>query len=174
MINMIGLKRGIVKLTSYKKEWPLEFEKEKKNLEKILGSKIVSIEHCGSTAIPGIKAKPVIDILVGVNTVKREGEYCNNRLDKLKGYYSRNKYFPKKDKFVVAKGNKQTRTHYIHIVRYNGNIWNKLIYFRNKLINNKNLAQKYSKLKEELFKAHPDERRVYTEKKSNFIKSILN
>lgn len=170
---MIGLKRGIVKLTPYKKEWTLEFEKEKKKLEKILGDKVISIEHCGSTAIPGIKAKPIIDVLVGVRTVKREGKFCNNKLDKLKGYYSRNKYFPKKDRFIVAKGNQQTRTHYIHIVKYKSAIWNRLIDFRDKLRSNKKFAEKYSKLKEELFKAHPDERRIYTEKKSNFIKSVL-
>lgn len=164
---MIGLKRGIVELTPYRKEWVVEFEKEKKELEKI-----VSIEHCGSTAIPGIKAKPVIDVLVGVKTVKREGKYCNNKLDKLKGYYSRNKYFSKKDRFVVAKGNEETRTHYIHIVKYKGAIWNKLINFRDYLIKNKKAAQKYSKLKEELSKAHPDERRAYTEKKTKFIKKL--
>lgn len=170
---MIGLQRGKVKLIPYKKEWAVEFEKEKLRLEKILGDKAISIEHCGSTAVPGIKAKPVIDIMVGVKTIKREGEFCNNKLDKITGYYSRNKYFSKKDRFVVAKGNEQTRTHYIHIVKHKGAIWSRLINFRDKLRKNKNLAQKYSKLKEDLFKAHPDERRVYTEKKSNFIKSIL-
>lgn len=170
---MIGLKRRIVKLTPYKKEWSLEFEKERKKLEKIIGDKVISIEHCGSTAIPGIKAKPVIDVLVGVKTVKKEGKSCDDELDKQKGYYSRNKYFPKKDRFVVAKGNQDTRTHYIHIVKYKGAIWNKLIDFRDKLRNNKKLAEKYSKLKEELFKVHPDDRRAYTEKKSKFIKSVL-
>jgi len=171
---MIGLKRGIVKLTSYKKEWPVEFKKEKKRIEDLLGDKIIAIEHCGSTAVPNLDAKPVIDILVGVKTIKREGEYCNNRLDKLKGYCSRKKYFPKKNRFVVAKGNDKTRTHYIHIVRYKGIIWKKLIMFRDCLRNNKSALDKYSKLKKNLSNSHPDERKIYTQKKSKFIKDILN
>jgi GrpB-like predicted nucleotidyltransferase (UPF0157 family) len=170
---MLGLKRGTVNLVSYKKEWVNEFEKEKKNLERILGDTIISIEHCGSTAIPGLKAKPIIDVLVGVKTVKKEGEYCNAKLDRVKGYYSRNKYFPKKDRFVVAKGNAKVRTHYIHIVRYKGGIWNKLLRFRDYLKKDKKAMTQYLVLKEKLSLAHPDERRLYTKKKSDFIKKVL-
>lgn len=170
---MIGLTRGKVVLVPHRKEWGDAFLKEKKNLKKILGDHVVAIEHCGSTAIPGIKAKPVIDVLVGVKTVKKEGEKCATLLDNTKGYYSRNKYFPKKDRFVVAKGNEAMRTHYIHIVRYKGTIWNNLFRFRDILKTNKVLAREYSTLKEKLERAHPDERRVYTQKKSVFVRKVL-
>jgi len=170
---MIGLKRGKVALVPYTKEWVTAFEKEKEKLQKILGDHVISIEHCGSTAIPGIKAKPIIDVLVGVKTVKREGKYCSDVLDALPGYYARNKYFPKKDRFVVAKGNQETRNHYIHIVRHHGAIWNRMIHFRDYLRSNKKVAQNYSKLKEDLSKAHPDERVAYTKKKTSFIKQHM-
>lgn len=170
---MVGLKRKTVKLSPYSKKWVLEFEKEKRNLQKILCDKVVCIEHCGSTAVPGLKAKPVIDVLVGVKTVKKEGRYCSNKLNKLKQYHLRNNYFSPKNRLIVAKGNQQVRTHYIHIVRYKGAIWNRLIKFRDILRNNKKLRLEYQRLKEDLSKAHPGERKVYTKKKSDFIKRVL-
>ncbi len=170
---MIGLKRGIVKLTPYQKEWAKEFQNEKLRLEEILGNNALIIEHCGSTSIVGMKAKPVIDVLVGVKTVKKEGRKCEKILDDLANYFSRNAAFPKKDRFVVAKGNDVSRTHYIHIVKYNGAIWKKTLFFRDYLRTHDKAAQEYSDLKDDLHKKHPNERRTYTKNKSVFVRGIL-
>lgn len=170
---MIGLKRGIVKLSPYQKSWVKDFQKEKIELEKILGNNIVTIEHCGSTSVEGLSAKPIIDVLVGVKTIKREGKKCNKILDPLTGYFPRGKAFPKKDRFVVAKGNDISRTHYIHIVRYNGAIWKKTLFFRDYLRLHRKFAQEYANLKDDLQKKHPDERRTYTKNKSEFVKEVL-
>jgi len=171
---MIGLKRGVVKLVSYQKSWSKEFNKEKVKLEKVLGKNAVSIKHCGSTSIPGMKSKPIIDVYVGVKTVKREGKKCERILDKLPGYYPRNATFPKRDRFVIAKGNETKRTHYIHVVRYKGTVWNKTLFFRDYLRKNKGASKKYSDLKQQLFRKHSQDRRIYTGNKSKFVKSILN
>lgn len=67
---MIGLKRGTVKLMPHNKVWFSIFEKEKKHLKKKLGNLAIDIQHIGSTSIPGIPAKPIIDIAVGVRSLK--------------------------------------------------------------------------------------------------------
>lgn len=64
---MIGLKRGTVKLCNHEKEWELEAQRTISRLNKILGTIAIDIQHVGSTSIPTIKAKPIIDIVVAVD-----------------------------------------------------------------------------------------------------------
>ena len=63
----MSLKRGIVELVDYDENWQEEYKKEEKLLKDVLGEKIKEIHHIGSTSIPGLKAKPIIDILVVIN-----------------------------------------------------------------------------------------------------------
>lgn len=169
---MIGLKRGIVKLAPYDKAWPKEFEQEKKKLVNVLGSNVVSIEHVGSTSIPGLVAKPIIDVLIGVKTIKKQGKSCIKVLSKKAGYYERQKYFPK-IRFLVAKGDEDKRTYYIHIVKYGGGIWKRSIAFRDYLRKHDNVTKKYAELKKELASQYGDSRVSYTAKKSKFIKDVI-
>ena len=67
---MVGLQKNSVAVYPYDEEWPIEFEKEKKILEGILKNFDVEIEHVGSTSIPGLSAKPIIDIAIGVKDEK--------------------------------------------------------------------------------------------------------
>lgn len=169
---MIGLKRGTVKIIPYDKTWPIEFNREKEKLEKLLGPNVISIEHVGSTSIHNLGAKPIIDVLIGVKSIKKEGKICSNILDKKSGYYKRFKYSPKV-RFLIAKGNEEKRTHYIHIVRYKGRIWDRSILFRDYLRKNKLAIKKYFKLKKLLANKYNDNREKYTKEKSAFIKSSL-
>ena len=65
----MALKRGIVELAEYNSNWKKEYEKEEKLLKEVLGDRIIEIHHIGSTSIEGLKAKPVIDILVVINSL---------------------------------------------------------------------------------------------------------
>ena len=168
---MIGLKQGIVKLFPYSKDWAIEFEREKKRLH-ILNGNFISIEHIGSTSIPGIKAKPVIDVVIGVKSVKREGRKCVKILNKSPGYYERPKHFPK-TRFFVTKGNENRQTHYVHIVRYKGDIWNSLLLFRDYLRRHKDVLKQYEQLKLALAVQYGGNRAIYTKKKSKFINNTL-
>ena len=86
---MIGLKRGTVKLCEHEKEWEIEAQNTISRLKKILGNVANDIQHVGSTAIPSIKAKPIIDIAVAVDDfndvlalekeLKDEGFYVGSR-----------------------------------------------------------------------------------------------
>jgi GrpB-like predicted nucleotidyltransferase (UPF0157 family) len=65
----IGLHRGTVKLVTHNPKWAECFSQEKELLVKILGQKILDLRHIGSTSIPGILAKPILDILAAVKTL---------------------------------------------------------------------------------------------------------
>ena len=166
---MIGLKRHIIKLAPYDKNWSQEFQTEKKRLEKILGSKAVAIEHIGSTAIPNMSAKQIIDILVGVETLKKEGIRCVKLLEEYSLRYKKRT----KIRYFVVKGDDSTRTHNIHIARFKGRRWNKLLAFRNYLRSHPRAAKEYNTLKKELEKSYGSKPKLYTEKKLNFVKNIL-
>lgn len=60
----MALKRGIVKLENYQNNWVKEYEEEAKTIQKLLGSGVLEIHHIGSTSIPGLEAKPIIDMLL--------------------------------------------------------------------------------------------------------------
>ncbi|MCX6741019.1 MAG: GrpB family protein [Candidatus Parcubacteria bacterium] len=168
---MIGLKRGIVKLTPHQKQWGIYFIKEKKRLQKSLGQKVIAIEHIGSTAIKNISAKPIIDIAVGIKKLK-DGRQLIRSLEKL-GYHYRPLAGLKNQRLFFAKGPESNRTHYLHLVKYNGQTWKKHLFFRDKLNSNKKIAKQYSALKKQLAKKFSQDRQSYTAKKHGFIQSVL-
>lgn len=81
---MIGLEKGTVRLAPYSEEWAQSFEREKEALIECLGDLIIDIEHVGSTAIEGLEAKPIIDILISIKKLG-EGFKCIDPLKNL-GY----------------------------------------------------------------------------------------
>lgn len=66
MTDDIGLTRGTVKVVEYKPSWAVLFQEEKQHLQEVFGDKVHGIEHIGSTSVPGLAAKPIIDIIVAV------------------------------------------------------------------------------------------------------------
>jgi len=111
---MIGLKRGTVKLSSHHKQWAKLFETEKENLLSALNQFKANIEHVGSTAIPGVPAKPIIDMLLfipdNINVQK-----IHDILEK-QGYENRGEQgVPGRQIFV--KGPEENRTHYLHVTK---------------------------------------------------------
>lgn len=168
---MIGLKRGVVKLVPYNKNWINFFNSEKKILEKNLSGNSIFIEHAGSTAIPGLSAKPIIDIWVGAKAVKTFKKIVPN-LEKSGYSQVKNSKAPNVH-LVFAKGSElKGTTHYLHLVKYKGKIWNDTLFFRDWLRLHKNSAKKYAALKLNLSKKYPNNRMAYIRGKSNFILSI--
>ena len=79
----MALKRGIVELAEYNSNWKKEYEKEEKLLKEVLGDRIIEIHHIGSTSIEGLKAKPVIDILVVINSLDEINDIRNRNPKKI-------------------------------------------------------------------------------------------
>lgn len=138
----------------------------------ILGDDVIDIQHIGSTAIPAIKAKPIIDIVVGVTDFDRIKSY-NEQLQK-EGIFYRGSDVEHQLLYVMGDVESDTRTHHIHIVKWNGIEWKNYIHFRDYLNANENVALCYQKLKEELESKYADDRVAYTNGKQDMIDTILN
>src|SRR6185437_1810882 len=76
---------GQIKVVEYDLNWPAMFDQEREKLESVLGELVVTIEHMGSTAVPGLAAKPIIDLLVGVRSLNEARLCCIDPLQSL-GY----------------------------------------------------------------------------------------
>ena len=165
----IGLKRGTVRVFPYRKQWATEFEREKARILEVCGDKVVAVEHIGSTSVPGLAAKPIIDIAVGIKRLK-DAKKLLPALQKLDYHFYKDF---QRQRLFVAKGPDEKRTHYLHVMRYNGAKWKTNQLFRNYLQTHPEAMQQYATLKQKLAKAHPDDRQAYADGKAAFIKSII-
>ena len=161
-------------LTSYDPRWPEMAELEKKILRETLSSITCEIEHVGSTSIPNLGAKPVIDLMIGVASLA-EAEKTIEPLEKI-GYsfWSENS---NKWHFFFVKGLPSLggtgRSHHVHVVDRNHNFYLKQILFRNYLRENPKSAHDYFELKIKLSQKFHDDRDAYTNGKTEFVNSIL-
>ena len=168
----LGLKRGIVQLEPHDKRWDEAAIQTIKILKSILGDDAIDIQHIGSTAIPAIKAKPIIDIAVGVTDFEKIMSY-NEQLQK-EGIFYRGSDVEDQILYVMGDMEKDIRTHHIHVVKWNGTEWKNYIRFRDYLNANGDVALQYQKLKEELESKYAGDRAVYTNGKQDMINKILN
>lgn len=172
---MLGLKRGTVALYPHEKAWAREAQNTILRLKAILGDTAADMQHVGSTAVPGIKAKPIIDIAVATDDF-------NNVLaltDELQagGFY----YRPKTElggQLLFAcgsyyDGTGDEQTHFIHVVRSGSKEWTDYINFRDYLIATPAAAKEYEALKVFLAQQTPTAREIYTRKKHDFITRTL-
>jgi GrpB-like predicted nucleotidyltransferase (UPF0157 family) len=160
-------------LTEYNPAWAELFQLEKQRIIATVGSKhILSIEHIGSTAIPGLLAKPTIDILIEIQN-DADLDLIKEDLKKI-GYG----FIPKPENppphMMFAKGytHKGISGQTFHIqIRYTGD-WDEIA-FRDYLISNPETALEYVNLKMELAHKYENDREKYTENKSDFIKRVV-
>ena len=166
----MALKRGIVKLIEYDPNWEKEYEIEKTFLKKILSNYIIEIHHVGSTSIPGMMAKPIVDILVVVNSLDLmpEIEEILTKYDYHKG--GRDDIA---DKVFFAKGPDEARSHYLHFTTLYSDTYYSQLYFKRYLINHPDYFKKYFNLKKKLATKYADNRDKYTESKSGFINEVI-
>ena len=166
----IGLKNKTVKLVSYNPAWEKLYKKEKKILLSLVKMHGLDIQHIGSTSIYGAKAKPIIDIAIGVKDLKDAEKFIKPL--KLLGYnYKHDAGITGRHFF--AKGSDMKTTHHLHIVKINGKLWNNQIIFRDYLKKHKKAVKEYNDLKFKLAGKYENDRGKYTAKKSRFIKAIL-
>jgi len=166
---VIGLRQGTVQLSPYDDSWPAEFAKEVELLRGVFGDDI-EIEHVGSTAIPGLIAKPLIDIQVGINNLADAKNFIP-QLVKL-GYH----YMPERDKpdeVFLPKGPEELRTHYLHVVEIGSVRWKNTLLFRDYLRTHSDERDEYARLKRELAQQYGEYRPAYTEAKTVFVASVI-
>lgn len=162
--------RAPVVLSEYDPAWPLNFEEEKQFLSGVIGDYLSgSIEHVGSTAVTGLVAKPVIDIMFGVKTLRAS----RPAIDALEsaGYV----YSPYKTDVMhwFCKPSDAHRTHHLHLIPHESALWRERIKFRDLLRSEAHIANQYADLKRQLAVRYKDDREAYTEKKWPFIRDAL-
>lgn len=170
---MLGLKRGTVQLCEHEQAWEIEAQNTILRLKEILGAVIKDIQHVGSTSIPSIKAKPIIDVVIAVDDF--EDVLLLEEELKKQGFY----YRPKVDlgeQLLFASGSYydstgDLQTHFIHIVKTGSMDWRNYINFRDYLNSTPAVAKAYEDLKVLLAKQAPVDngREKYLRGKHDFI-----
>jgi GrpB-like predicted nucleotidyltransferase (UPF0157 family) len=158
-----------VELNQSDSTWGMAFTEESLRISALLSPEIVSIHHIGSTAIPGISAKPIIDILVEVTDIDRIDGY-NEHMGSL-GYIPRGEHGIQGRRFFI-KPSEDFRTHHVHIYQTGNPEIEPHLRFRDYLIAHPNEAQIYSQLKEDLALRYPDDIHAYMDGKKEYIEGI--
>ena len=165
----MGKMRTIV-VVPYDSDWPMQFRAEAAKIAAIFGPELVSIHHIGSTSVPGLSAKPIIDIMPLVRDIE-EVELFNLAMLRL-GYEPRGELgIPGRRYFV--KGGDAQRTHHVHTYALDNPEVNRHLHFRDYLIAHPEEAQRYAALKTELARQFPHDIESYMAGKDSFIKEII-
>lgn len=158
----------IIEVIEYDSSWKEEFIKESKLIHDVMGDEILKIHHIGSTSIPGIFAKPIIDILIEAKDITNIDMY-NDDLSKL-GYISKGEYGIKGRRFFL-KG-LYHRTHHIHVFERGNPEIERHLNFRDYMIEHQEDAKDYGELKKELAIKFRYDIDGYCNGKDSFIKDI--
>lgn len=176
---MLGLKRGTVKLYDHETAWEIEAQQTITRLKQILGGVIIEIQHVGSTSIPAIKAKPIIDIALAVDNFNDILAY-EQKLKEFGFYYRPGKEASLANQLLFACGSNydgtgEMQTHFIHVVRTGSKEWQDYINFRDYLIATPSAAKAYEDLKVSLAAAAPVDsgREKYLRGKHDFVVDTL-
>jgi GrpB-like predicted nucleotidyltransferase (UPF0157 family) len=134
---------------------------------------VLGIEHFGSTAVPGLAAKPIIDILIAVVSLTRAKATMVEPITGLGYvYWVEN---PKTDRMFFVKGMPpygERRTHHVHITEPDGEMWRRRLAFRDYLRARPDEARRYEALKRDLAVRYPTDREGYTDAKTEFVEAV--
>jgi GrpB-like predicted nucleotidyltransferase (UPF0157 family) len=159
-----------IRLVAYDQAWPARFEAERALLEKAIGEWIAGgIHHIGSTAVPGLEAKPVIDIMAGVADLE-SSRTCFEPLSRLDYVYF--PYLPE-ERHWFCKPDPLARTHHLHLVPAGSPRFRAHLAFRDRLRAEPRLAREYAALKRELAARFEHDREAYTSGKDDFVRRAL-
>jgi len=159
-----------IRIVPYDPRWPEKFERERALLATLLNPWIAgAIEHVGSTSVLGLAAKPVIDIMAGVETL-RASEPAKAVL-RENGY----QYAEYKSDIMhwFCKPSAAYRTHHLHLIPFESTLWRERLAFRNVLRRDAVVRGEYEALKLELAKKYEFDREAYTEAKGPFVARVL-
>lgn len=168
---MLGLKRGVVELFDHQKAWEENARDTIDKLKTIFGAAAADIQHVGSTSIIYIKAKPIIDIAVAVNSF--DDVYPIIPALEKDGFNLSHHAVDNDMLFICGSMEADTTTHHIHVVKTNSKEWRDYICFRNYLNANRHIAKEYEAVKLHLMKKYKYDRLAYTEAKAEFIQKAL-
>ncbi|MBO1002857.1 GrpB family protein [Pseudogracilibacillus auburnensis] len=170
----LGLRKNEVRLVDHAHWWHDEFNRIKKQLIDSTSMEERFIEHIGSTAINDMLAKPIIDILVAVDDLKNVDDHTINRLKDI-GFLRLKVHKPEEIVFAKFRDDLlEEKTHFIHMVEFQKEVWNNLLFFRDYLNNNEHARKKYETIKLEYVRKSSTGIKEYTNHKEKFVLDICN
>lgn len=160
----LGLPRGVVRVDDYDPEWPALFAAEAARIERACDGLDLDVEHVGSTSVPGLCAKPVVDLLVG----RPPGISAESAIRGLVAadYVHRGDLgLPGRE--FLRRG--EPSAYHVHLVEVGGAHWLRMLRFRDRLRSSPELARQYADLKRSLARRFPRDREAYLAGKAPFI-----
>ena len=159
-----------VEVVEYDQDWPRAYAEERDRIAAAIGETILAIEHVGGTAVPGLPAKPVIDLMVGVEDIERAGPAVAGLINL--GY----EYVPElerelPDRRYFRRGTPES--HHVHMVPVSSDYWAEHLLFRDYLRSHPQAAEEYGKLKRGLAGRFRLDREAYRSGKLPFIDMVV-
>lgn len=159
-----------IRIVAYDPTWPVRFEEEREALATTIDAWVTGgIHHIGSTAVPGLGAKPIVDILVGVRNLE-ESRQCFEPLARLDYLYA--PYLADKMHWF-CKPHPSRRTHHLHLVPTGSQRYRDELAFRDRLRAVPEIADEYAALKRRLAGQFGNDREAYTDAKAEFVRAAL-
>ena len=158
-----------IEVVAYDPAWPAQFERERERIAAALGDAAVAIEHIGSTAVPGLASRPIVDIMVGVEDIERSGQAVAGLIEL--GY----EYLPE----VEAQLPKQRyfrqpapTAFHVHMVERGSAAFERHLLLRDYLRSHPQAVQEYSRLKRGLVLRFHHDRKAYVNGKAGFVEAV--
>jgi GrpB-like predicted nucleotidyltransferase (UPF0157 family) len=168
---MLGLKRHTVKIVSHDPDWIVQGENRCDRIKYICHDLIVAAQHVGSTSVPNLSAKPILDILIGVRD-----DSCmlllKTKMESM-GYLDRGMRDGGSGHLFIKESAPDIRTEHVHVVIFGSEYWFDYIVFKARLISDNKCLKNYEKIKIRLADEYSLRRDEYTSRKADFIREAI-
>lgn len=168
--NALGLANGTVEVVPYDSRWAGLYRETEAELRARLGDAILGVHHVGSTAVPGLCAKPILDVLVSVEDLEASRALVP-AIESLGYEFRPHEDIPDRHFFrrKIAGG----RTHHLSLAEPGSRHHRETITFRDALLADPELAAQYARLKLDLARRFPRDRAAYIEGKTAFVRGVI-
>ena len=158
-----------IRIVAYDPAWPTRAARELDRVRSAVGDVVDRLEHVGSTAVPGLPSKPIIDLLVSVEAVAPRGRYVEP-LERIGYLFVPDPASP--DFHFFAKPPRRPRAYHLHVCEAGGEHEARHLAVRDFLRTYEEEVERYAELKRELVARHPDDRLAYIEGKSDYMDAL--
>lgn len=170
--TVLGVTYGQVRLVDSDPGWPQAFEQLAAELRPALGKLAVAVEHVGSTAVPGLVAKPILDLAIGLAPAT-DPHHVIAAIERL-GYVYRGDKGDTGGLLFVLEDRPAQRIAHLHVVAHGGAKWRQYLAFRDRLRIDPDARAAYTQVKRSLGEQFAGDRQAYTAGKAMFVAELLS